>query len=73
MAFECLDGWTWENISQLPSKERLSLEFIVIFPCTLSVMVYICLIQGMALLGGVDLLELVCHCGHGLKTLTLAA
>jgi hypothetical protein len=29
--------------------------------------------QGVALLGGVALLELVCHYGCGLQTLTLAA
>jgi hypothetical protein len=33
-------------------------------------MVYICLAQGVALLGGMALF--VCHCGHGLKTIFLA-
>jgi hypothetical protein len=37
------------------------------------VMVCVCLGQGVALLGGVALLEQVCHCGCGLKTLILAA
>ena len=36
-------------------------------------MVCVCLAQGVALLGGVALLELVCHCGRGLYTLTLTA
>ena len=31
-----------------------------------NVMVCICSAQGVVLLGGVALLELVCHCGHGL-------
>ena len=31
-----------------------------------NVMVCICLAQGVAVLGGVALLEWVCHCGHGL-------
>jgi hypothetical protein len=39
----------------------------------LNVMVCICLAQGLALLGGVALMELVCHYGCGLKTLTLSA
>ena len=30
------------------------------------VMVCICLAQGVELLGGMTLLEKVCHCGHGL-------
>jgi hypothetical protein len=30
-------------------------------------MVYICLAQGVALLGSVALLNYVCHCGHGLQ------
>jgi hypothetical protein len=38
-----------------------------------NVMICICLAQGVALLGGVALLEWVCHCGQGLKTLALAA
>jgi len=29
-------------------------------------MVCICLAQGVALFGGVAMLEQVCHCGHGL-------
>jgi hypothetical protein len=36
-----------------------------------SVIVCICLAQGMALLGGMAYLEM-CHCRRGLKTLTLA-
>jgi len=36
-------------------------------------MVCICLAQGVALLGGVALMEYMCYGGHGLKTLTLAA
>ena len=36
-------------------------------------MVCICLAQGVALLGGMALLELVCHCGCGLMALILAA
>ena len=31
-----------------------------------SVMISICLAQGVALLGGMTLLEEVCHCRHGL-------
>ena len=31
-----------------------------------------CLVQGMALLGGVALLDEVCLCGNGLETLLLA-
>ena len=34
-------------------------------------MVCVCLVQGVALIGGVALLEYVYHCGYGLKTLTL--
>jgi hypothetical protein len=37
------------------------------------VMICISLAQGVALLEGVVLLEYVCHCGRGLKTLILAA
>ena len=32
--------------------------------CRLCGMIWICLAQGMGLLGGVALLEQVCHCGH---------
>jgi hypothetical protein len=35
------------------------------------VMVHICSAQGVALLGGVALLEEVCHCGHGSDTVSL--
>ncbi|EDL36700.1 mCG146313, partial [Mus musculus] len=37
------------------------------------VIVCICLAQRVALLEGVTLLEFVCHCGCGFKTLILAA
>jgi hypothetical protein len=44
--------------------------FFLFYPI---VMVCIFLDQGMAPFGGVALLEKVCHCGCGLKTLTLVA
>jgi hypothetical protein len=37
------------------------------------VMVCLCSAQGVALLEGVALFEKVCHCGHGLRSLILAA
>jgi hypothetical protein len=38
-----------------------------------AMMVCICLAQRVSLLEGVALLEKVCHCGYGLKTLIMAA
>ena len=67
------------DINSLSQYQHESSYFLVKhlrapWPCLrVAMMVYICLVQGVALLEGLALLEEVCHCGCGLKTLTLAA
>jgi hypothetical protein len=48
------------SLSLEDCKFKASLDYIV------SVVVCICLAQGVALLGDVAFLEEVCHCGRGL-------
>ena len=52
---------------------KVKFEYVWHMLCLLGVMVCICLVQGVALLGGVILLEEVCHRGCRLKTLILAS
>jgi hypothetical protein len=51
-----------ENTIMYLSEEKRSVKWNI---CD-TVIVCICLVQGMALFGGVTLLEKVCNCGHRL-------
>ena len=64
------DSGIWKNHRiDLPKKNAITdLSGGEASPPTLAsgtVGVWICLVQGVALLGGVSLLEEVCHCGCG--------
>jgi hypothetical protein len=55
-----------QNWQLLPDPHSVLLEQLTWTQFSRTVIVWICLARGVALFGGVALLELVCHCGRGL-------